>query len=82
VQTKFTSLDGQDVTKPIPYDAEAKVEDQVDQSVAASLKQLGVDYIDCLVMHSPLRTKDVSHLGLYSTFVKVTITDMASYLSH
>jgi len=62
VQTKFTSLDGQDLSKPIPYDSQASVEDQVDQSVATSLRQLGVDYIDCLVMHSPMRTKDVSRL--------------------
>jgi aryl-alcohol dehydrogenase-like predicted oxidoreductase len=82
VQTKFTSLDGQDLTKPIPYDAKAKVEDQVDQSVAASLEQLGVDYIDCLVMHSPMRTKDVScyppPLALPS--VKVSVANTA-YLS-
>jgi len=68
LQTKFTSLDGQDLAKPIPYDAKAKVEDQVDQSVAMSLRQLGVDYIDCLVMHSPLRTKDVSRLAPCSSF--------------
>jgi aryl-alcohol dehydrogenase-like predicted oxidoreductase len=60
VQTKFTSLDGQDLSKPIPYDAQAEVETQVDQSIQKSLSQLGVEWIDCLVMHSPLRTKEVS----------------------
>jgi len=29
IQTKFTSLDGQDTSKPLPYDANASLEEQV-----------------------------------------------------
>ncbi|KAG7529602.1 hypothetical protein FFLO_05533 [Filobasidium floriforme] len=57
VQTKFTPIDGQDLTQPLPYEPRASTEDKVDQSIATSLKQLGVEYIDCLVMHSPMRDK-------------------------
>ncbi|ORY89671.1 Aldo/keto reductase [Leucosporidium creatinivorum] len=57
LQTKFTSLDGQDLSKPIPYDKNAPLATQVQQSFATSLQQLGTSYIDSLVMHSPMRTK-------------------------
>ena len=56
VQTKFTSLDGQDRSKPLPYDPRAPLPTQVQQSVATSLKNLGVSYIDSVVLHSPMRT--------------------------
>jgi len=55
IQTKFTSLNGQD-PKNIPYDKEADLPLQVQQSLAKSLENLGVTYIDSLVMHSPMRT--------------------------
>jgi diketogulonate reductase-like aldo/keto reductase len=53
LQTKFTSLDGQD-PKRLPYDARAPLPAQVAQSVQTSLRNLRVDYLDCLVLHSPL----------------------------
>ncbi len=43
----------------MPYDPEASVTEQVKSSVATSLKNLGVSYIDSLVLHSPLETKEV-----------------------
>lgn len=53
LQTKFTSLSGQDPAR-IPYDPKAPLEQQVRQSLAVSLRNLGTDYLDCLVLHSPL----------------------------
>jgi diketogulonate reductase-like aldo/keto reductase len=53
VQTKFTSASGQD-PKQIPYDPKAKLSDQVVQSFAASLDNLQTDYVDSLLLHSPL----------------------------
>ena len=55
LQTKFTSLSGQDPTR-IPYDPKAPLAEQVRQSFAVSLQNLRTDYLDCLVLHSPLPT--------------------------
>jgi diketogulonate reductase-like aldo/keto reductase len=55
LQTKFTPLSGQDPAR-IPYDPRAPLADQVRQSFAVSLENLGTDYLDCLVLHSPLPT--------------------------
>ncbi|KAI6851039.1 Aldo/keto reductase [Hortaea werneckii] len=60
LQTKFTSVYGQDPTK-MPYDPKTSITDQVNTSVASSLRNLGPaegevqdsSYIDCLVLHSP-----------------------------
>ncbi|KAI7363512.1 Aldo/keto reductase [Hortaea werneckii] len=60
LQTKFTSVYGQDPTK-MPYDPKASITDQVTASVASSLRNFGSlgeeahnpSYIDCLVLHSP-----------------------------
>ncbi len=53
LQSKFTSLHGQD-PKRVPYDPRACLADQVAQSFAASLRNLQTDYLDCLILHSPL----------------------------
>lgn len=53
LQTKFTPTRGQDANN-IPYDPKAKLDTQVQQSIARSLRNLGVDRIDSLVLHSPL----------------------------
>lgn len=53
VQTKFTPLQGQDANN-IPYDPSASLEIQVAQSFEASKRNLGTNYIDSLVLHSPL----------------------------
>ena len=55
IQTKFTSVDGQDPNS-IPYDKTGPIPEQVKQSLDVSLKNLGVTYIDSLVLHGPLRT--------------------------
>lgn len=54
LQTKFTPIDGQD-PKQTPYDRTAALADQVAQSFRASLQNLHTDYVDCLVLHSPLQ---------------------------
>ena len=54
VQTKFTSLDGQD-PKRIPYDKSKPAPEQVKESIEVSRRNLKVDIIDSLVLHSPMR---------------------------
>lgn len=53
VQTKFTSLNGQDPQR-VPYDPKPSLSEQVTQSFQASLNNLQTIYLDCLVLHSPL----------------------------
>ncbi|AFV97098.1 MULTISPECIES: aldo/keto reductase [unclassified Sulfuricurvum] len=53
LQTKFTPLSGQD-PKQIPYDPNAALEVQVEQSFKTSQRNLKTDYVDSLVLHSPL----------------------------
>jgi diketogulonate reductase-like aldo/keto reductase len=55
LQTKFTQLAGQDPTR-IPYDPRAPLPEQIAQSFATSLRNLRTDYLDCLLLHSPLTT--------------------------
>mgnify|MGYP002630689667 CR=1 FL=1 len=55
LQTKYTPVSGQDPAR-IPYDKTAPLDVQVKQSVAVSLNNLRTDWIDCLVLHSPLAT--------------------------
>jgi len=57
LQTKFTPLSGQDIAN-VPYDKTADLETQVKQSLKKSLENLKTDYIDSLILHSPLRTID------------------------
>jgi diketogulonate reductase-like aldo/keto reductase len=51
LQTKFTSVDGQD--HRTPYDAKADLTTQVRQSVDSSLVHLHTDYVDSYVLHGP-----------------------------
>lgn len=57
---RFTSIDGQDRSQPLPYDPNMPVEEQVKQSVAKSLQNLRVQKIDSILLHSPMRRRDVS----------------------
>lgn len=66
VQTKFTSVDGQD-PKRTPYDRELPLREQVNQSCAVSRSNLGVEVLDCLVLHSPMRTLEQT-LAVWSAF--------------
>lgn len=51
LQTKFTYEHGQD--HRLPYDPEAPIADQVEQSFESSLEHLGVEHVDSLVLHGP-----------------------------
>src|SRR5438874_877852 len=51
LQTKFTFRDGQD--HRLPYDPDAPVATQVEQSFASSLEHLGTAVIDSYVLHGP-----------------------------
>lgn len=53
IQTKFTPVNGQDPLN-IPYDRKAPLSEQVAQSFEVSKHNLGVDYVDGLILHSPL----------------------------
>lgn len=53
LQTKFTPLDGQDPDR-LPYDPGAPLAAQVVQSFDKSLQNLRTDYLDGLILHSPL----------------------------
>jgi len=53
IQTKFTPLGGQD-PETIPYDKDAPLFEQVLQSFEVSKRNLKSDYIDALILHSPL----------------------------
>lgn len=59
VQTKFTSLNGQDPQR-IPYDHNKSLPEQVSESVQVSRRNLKVEIIDCLVLHSPMRDFDTT----------------------
>ena len=53
IQTKFTPLAGQNPHR-IPYDPTQPLSIQVAQSFEASQRNLQSDYVDSLVLHSPL----------------------------
>ena len=58
LQTKFTPLPGQDPGN-VPYDADAPIEAQVAQSFETSRKNLRTEYVDSLVLHSPLEPQSL-----------------------
>ncbi|MFH0709784.1 MAG: aldo/keto reductase [Pseudomonadota bacterium] len=62
IQTKFTPLSGQDPQR-IPYDPNAALDVQVANSFEVSKRNFGTNYIDSLVLHSPLFP--------YANFLKV-----------
>jgi diketogulonate reductase-like aldo/keto reductase len=53
---RFTSLGGHDLSKPIPYDINSRLETQINDSFNNSLKNLRTTYIDSYILHSPLET--------------------------
>lgn len=55
LQTKFTPPTGQDAAS-IPYNRTLPVAEQVVQSFAVSLQNLRTDYVDGLILHSPLNS--------------------------
>lgn len=57
IQTKFTPISGQDPLT-IPYNENAPLAEQVVQSFEVSKKNLRVNYVDSLVLHSPLENAE------------------------
>jgi len=55
LQTKFTSVDGQD--HRTPYDPSADLTTQVRQSFDSSLTHLGTSYLDSYVLHAPFQRR-------------------------
>jgi diketogulonate reductase-like aldo/keto reductase len=53
LQTKFTTLSGQD-PRQLPYDKDSPIELQVAQSFETSKKNLQTEYVDTLILHSPM----------------------------
>jgi len=58
LQTKFTSVDGQD--QRTPYDPSADLTTQVRQSFESSLSHLGTSYLDSYVLHAPFQRRGLS----------------------
>lgn len=57
LQTKFTSVHGQDHRKP--YDASASLTNQVKHSFISSLDHLQTDYIDSYILHGPSLSRGI-----------------------
>ena len=65
LQTKFTPVSGQDVTR-LPYDLAAPLAVQIQQSFATSLRNLRTAYLDALVLHSPLASRSQTLLAWHT----------------
>ena len=57
---RFTPIGGQDVNKPLPYNPRDPVSQQIKTSFQRSLENLQTTYIDSYLLHSPLRTLDLT----------------------
>ncbi|KAJ1555770.1 hypothetical protein HK096_001743, partial [Nowakowskiella sp. JEL0078] len=55
IQTKFSPLSAH-AGSETPYDPNSPLETQIAESVKMSLENLKIDYIDSLVLHSPMTT--------------------------
>ncbi|KAI6002846.1 NADP-dependent oxidoreductase domain-containing protein [Pisolithus albus] len=74
IQTKFTPISGQDLNKPLPYNPEDSVTDQIKSSLATSLRNLRTSYLDSYLLHSPLRTVDATlEANVYDARVLVAL---------
>jgi len=62
LQTKFTSVDGQD--HRTPYDRSADLTTQVKQSFESSLQHLHTEYLDSYVLHAPFSRRGLGAADL------------------
>jgi len=67
LQTKYTPVGGQDPNS-IPYNPRDPLETQVKTSVEKSLSNLKTDFIDSLLIHSPLRMEEGGMNGTLSVW--------------
>ncbi|GLB37015.1 putative aldo keto reductase [Lyophyllum shimeji] len=56
LQTKYTSVEGQDPKLAIPYNPNDPISDQIQASLEKSLANLKTTYLDSYLLHSPLKT--------------------------
>ena len=77
LQTKFTPLPGQDPQR-VPYNAMGLVADQVRQSFSVSLTNLHTDYVDSLVLHSPMDTLEHT-MQVWAVFEELHASGRAKY---
>ncbi|EGO00502.1 hypothetical protein SERLA73DRAFT_181129 [Serpula lacrymans var. lacrymans S7.3] len=56
IQTKYTPIGGQDVSKPLPFNPADPVRKQILSSFQTSLANLETSYLDSYLLHSPLST--------------------------
>jgi len=56
LQTKYTPIGGQDLTKSLPYNPTDPITEQVKSSFQKSLTNLRTTYLDSYILHSPLNT--------------------------
>jgi diketogulonate reductase-like aldo/keto reductase len=78
LQTKFTPLSGQD-PRQVPYDKNSPVELQIAESFETSKKNLQTEYIDSLVLHSPM-TPHTLLMTAWSAMEKIYKTGRARQL--
>lgn len=69
LQTKFTPINGQEKTS-IPYNPTASFHDQVLESFSVSCANLKTDYVDALILHSPLPDFD-DMMEVWHTFEEI-----------
>ena len=85
IQTKYTAPSGQDL-RNVPYDPASPISTQISTSVTSSLKNLRItdneddnqNYIDCLILHSPLATleKTVQAWEVMTSFVPTKVRSL------
>ena len=78
LQTKFTPLSGQDLIQ-VPYDKNSSVELQVEQSFETSKKNLQTEYVDSLLLHSPISPQSLL-MKVWSAMEKIQKTGGALQL--
>jgi aryl-alcohol dehydrogenase-like predicted oxidoreductase len=55
---RYTPINGQDRSQPLPYDPRSDIKRQVHDSCSKSLENLRTSYIDSYILHSPLSTME------------------------
>lgn len=78
IQTKFTPLQGQDPFK-LPYSRTAPLSMQVQQSFEASLQNLQVNFLNGLLLHSPLSQHEQT-MEAWSALEKIHQEGKVEYL--
>lgn len=78
LQTKYTPIKGQDVNN-MPYLETDSLEEQVKKSITTSLANLHTNYIDALLIHSPLPTIEET-LQVWKVLESYQITGVIRYL--